>query len=474
MIDPMRVVILAACVACSAPATVSTVLTGTADNVVDVYVLDANGPVANAEVRVYGSKPRVCPCTDVDASEHVESAFPECTCPAAAAMWRETFARCASSAPLAVVRADPNGHVAVPASPGAMLHAIGPAGERWIAAPTQRSAITLELVSSRPPEIEIGGSQEQLRAAIVFADGHCAPLDHAGEVWVPRIPTPPEADAVIVAENADGFTLWQIGELWVDREDVEEAHMQIFASRPVEGTCTPNTVGRLDGPFQHLTTLVDATGHFRFAHVLGFNAEITCVDGTGAVLDRFAYDAWDDHLHTPMNHDCNPVNVVDASGHPIEGADVQGISLAGGPLGRGVSDARGHACVSQYADMLEVTAPASRGGACAGHERVQLAHAVGPQEVRLPVRELPRDRWSGRVVTKEHVPVPRAEVSVSGVELADHCKVSMYTIVRTHPDGTFELPELPRGKLEVWVHHPWYLQRSLELDSRAAPRELVV
>jgi len=186
---------------------------------------------------------------------------------------------------------------------------------------------------------------------------------------------------------------------------------------------------------------------------------------------------------------CGVVEVVYPDGRPVSGADVshyygdpdglEGMSGQAWTTGRD-----GRVCEERLLDSgyLEVQAPAPLGGWCAADER--LPYLTGPMprdgdpvtRVVLHMRWLRRVRLRGRVVSAAGEPVAGAIVAAQmifpdGTECNEGPELGG---TATAADGTFRLPPLPRGGVEVVIEKPGYGKRIVRLESKAAPRDLVI
>jgi hypothetical protein len=144
----------------------------------------------------------------------------------------------------------------------------------------------------------------------------------------------------------------------------------------------------------------------------------------------------------------------------------------------------GRVCEERLLDggFLEVQAPAPLGGWCAADERLPYLTAPASRDgdpvtrVVLHMRRLRRVRLRGRVVSAAGEPVAGASVDVqmifpAGTECNEGPELGGTT---TAADGTFRLPPLPRGGVEVGVQKPGYGKRIFRIESNDAPRDLVI
>ena len=186
---------------------------------------------------------------------------------------------------------------------------------------------------------------------------------------------------------------------------------------------------------------------------------------------------------------CGVVEVIYPDGRPVWGADVT--HYYGDPDGPGGTDGQawttgrdGRVCEERLLEsgFLEVQAPAALGGWCAADERLPYLTASARSDddpvtrVVLHMRWLRRVRLRGRVVSAAREPVAGASVDVQmifpdGTECNEGPELGGTT---TAADGTFRLPPLPRGGVEIGVQKPGYGKRIFRIESNHAPRDLVI
>ncbi|HEU0030002.1 MAG TPA: hypothetical protein VFQ53_05170 [Kofleriaceae bacterium] len=457
----------------------------------DGYVIDSDGPVANADVTLVATTPEPCPCGETDTSMYVDpNSIPSCACPAAYARWRERLAACNAPATLATTRTDARGHWSLAApSRGATLAVASGDRATWLAIPATRQRIALALGRAVSPRFRIAAPA--VRGALLFDDGHCVALRAEGDRWTTVSPVPAQ-DAVLVVE-APGYA--PAIRAWDGDDDVD---LPMFRDHPIAGRCEPTArTAELANPYQQLRVPVKR-GAYRFEHVVGTHSQIQCV-GADDTRSQWVYlpengeptEAFDDGLPSTASCDAaSRVVVTDLDGAPIADARVAldtdpGTSYASFHEGTGITDARGIACIEDLASggELAVTAPDARGGACAGSASVIVPRAAGqrpsePVRVKLSLRHIERATWRGRVVSTEGVPIPHAYIRLDNISIparagAEACDVSNGgDFFWTAADGTFELRDVVRGTAEVEIGHDWFTPLKTQIEVPSASRDL--
>jgi len=480
-------VLVAACQASAAPAPTPAQIDG--------FVIDEDGAAAGVDVALFAFKPAACPCPNVeptlsDGSGVGRGDLP-CQCPEAIAVWRDQLAHCEVGAPLAHARSDRRGHFAFPPLASATaIAATRPTGERWVAL-AARSGIALELADRAIAHVTIQGSDPATRAGILYPDGHCVPLDRVGSAWQSRRSVSDRADGVVVADGPTGFGAvnWT-PELGLTRE------LELVTTATVRGMCTrPDLEVRLAGPYQRIVGGADARGSFQLDGVFQLEAQVTCRDARGVLVDEFLYTP--EHGVVAVSpaerpYDCTPVRVVGAAGTPVADAQIWiedwrtpprmpfSPDRLEGSMAHGMTtDARGDACVDSW--DLSIDAPGRDGGACAAHRHLTIAGwwftwwaTLAPVPIELDIPALPRASWRGRIVNSEQLPVAGATVRIDQIRRPDRCEARVEQSVDSGADGSVALPALPLGMVTLEITHPWYAQQRFEIDDAGPPRDLVV
>jgi hypothetical protein len=386
-----------------------------------------------------------------------------------------------------VLRSDAQGHFSLDsAALGSMLEATANSGVQWLPAPVSADRISVELAASLTRTL-IANSSVELRAALLFEDGHCVPFGREGKTnrWSTVAPGPArEDDWPVLIVEATGFAT--IVRAWFDSERVLE--LSLHPAKPVIGACSGDRA-TLVNPFQSLVTRVDRAGQFAFTGVLDFDSDVRCLRG-GTTSQSWTYspeagltiDYDYDRAPAVSGDSCRNVHVVDRAGRPIAGAELRFDGTSGETYGLGgaltYADSRGMACVEDAYEggKIIVHPPPDRGGWCAGEAKVALAHESMQKSIRvvLDVRPLPRSRFRARLVSPEKLPIVGAHVAVREVHPAgaSGCSENPQSTVNTGPDGRFELPLLPNGRLKFFVQHHWYAAREIELTLPSSEREI--
>jgi hypothetical protein len=453
---------------------------------IDGWVLDASGPVAGAAVRSVALSKPACACKPKpDDTAAFDNSVPECACPEALASYRRRLASCQWPLPAReVMRSDARGHFSLDgAALGSVLEATTEHGVRWLAAPPGLDRIAVELAAPVTRRLRIDASAD-LRAALLFDDGHCVPFrrDGATNVWSTVAPAPArDEDAPILIIEADGFAT--IVRTW--HASAPELEFSLRPAKPVNGTCRGDRA-ELDNPFQRLVASGESAKRFSFTGALDLISKVRCLRGAD-VVDQWEYSPADGlrpgfRGGGIFGGSCHEVQVVDRAGLPIAGAELSFDRTPGAAFGMGstltFADSRGRACVADVHEGGEVVAhpPLDRGGWCAGEARVAVAREAlrKPIRITLEVQPLQRSPWRGRVLSPERLPIVGAHVAVRDLQPAEKsdCTERSEVQVRTGPDGMFELPPLPNGRLRLFVQHDWYAARELEIAVPSEEREI--
>lgn len=386
----------------------------------EVIVVDADGPVAGAEIRQVMIGP-------VAGSRH------------------QRLARCAAPAPVGgAIASDAAGRAALRRGAGATgLDVRHDGAVAWLPWPATDALVAIELTPAITPRVTIAGAAAgEIRGGFLFDDGHCVPLDRDrdGDGWRPRTPLP--------------------------RSDVSEGTLVIEAAghAPVAEPLVDEEVIAIE--------LVPATADDDLDEDADADADTD--------TDAAAADDDDDRAADDGRADCRPVLVVDAHDRPVAGAAV-GFFEEGHGGGFVIADRRGRACLAELhaGGDLMVEAPAAAGGACAGSTSMPVLRrdlAARPLRVRLDVTPLAHVAVRGRVVDAAGTPVAGAYVTVRDVQPQDAagCSTGGGVSTRTAVDGWFDLPPQPRGDLTLDVLHDWYAEQELTIASDGAARTIVL
>lgn len=441
--------------------------------------------MAGATVRLVALTPRPCPCAGQDGGYAHD--VPECACPAALAGWKQQLAACEWPPPaVAELTSDRRGQVSLTRGPSVTgIEVAHGDGVRWLAWPKTRGPIALALapasrplVTTKPRRLDVAG----MRAAVVFEDGHCVPLDRAGDAWKPRSALPRD-EGVLVVEAPGYRTL--VSSMYSD----ESMRVSLHPDGPITGECDGTTV-RLENPLQRLVARVDSSKRFSITGAIGMQAKVTCLKDADTVVGEWDWDPAEgltDELSGGsgfINAPCHDVKVVDAIHRPVAGAEVMFSYDAKAQGSEGTSattDARGIACLDALhaGGELHVFAPSELGGSCAGSASlvVQRRHLAssGPPTIRLRIQSLPGARTSGRVLSPDGAPVAGARVTVTAITTRQpDCSTSAGDAVTTDIDGTFTLAALPRGRFDVRVQHDWFVEREVTFENDGAADDIVL
>lgn len=482
----MRLVVLLGSMTCVIACSARPVATPASKvGAIDAWVIDAQGPVADAELRVVALAPMACPCPASDDEAGLGNEMPACACPAALARWRQRLASCAWPAPaIATLASDARGHVPLTAGAlGKSVEATGGSGVTWLTLPARADRIGIELAASTHRRLRFD-HDVAVKAALLFEDGHCVPLRRDDSTaWVTVAPVPKAEEWPVLVVEAPGFAT--IVRAWYEGDS--ELALPLHRAQPIAGTCAGDTV-TVENAFQQLAVRVDASKRFRIDGALDVESAVTCTKGEDVVEEWTFSPA--DGLNESANvyggligGGCHDVDVVDRAGRPIAGAEVSFMTSMGGGMSTGPSttaNERGRACVDDVhaGGELVVNAPLDRGGQCAGEVRLPVTqqHLARPIRVTLDVRKLARSRWRGRVLSPEKIPVAGAYVSVRDIapSAAPECSERGDASVKTAADGSFELPALPHGSALLAIQHDWYTEGAFSITVPGAERELVL
>jgi hypothetical protein len=451
---------------------------------IDAWVIDANGPVANADVRVVPYAGATCACTAKPDGDDpgFDNSLPECSCPEQLAALRARLATCAWPTPAtAVLRTESQGHIALePSALGSMLEATTTAGARWLALPARADRVAIEVKPASPRRFTVDNAID-VRAVLFFADGHCMPFRRdAAMRWVTVAPVPATDDWPVLVVDAPGFAT--IVRAWDESGD--DLDLALHRAMPVSGTCSGDRVV-LANPMQHVA-IAPRLGRFSIDGALDLQSHVTCFKGDDVVEEWLYAPATGLEEYGGMlggglgRGQCHDVDVVDRAGSPIAGAE---ISFDGDPGSQfssstlSYTNARGRACVDSVYEGgdLVVHAPLDRGGECAGKTtlRVTPRHMALPAiSVPLDVTPLRRERYRGRLISPEKIPVAGAAIAVRDVSPSTACSVRSDVIVTSGVDGAFELPLLPAGELTLNIQHDWYAEHELTVVNPSREREL--
>jgi hypothetical protein len=453
------------------------------------WVLDASGPVANADVRVVELAPMTCPCAPVEEPIGYGNEMPECHCPAALAMWQQRLAKCTwPTKSIQVVRTDKQGRVTLDRRVlGHSLEAWTPSGVKWLDVPAGADRVGIELAKPERPRL-IVDTPVELRAALMFDDGHCMPLGRdGGHGWIAAAPIYRRTDEfpTLVIE-AKGFAT--VVRTWYEDFD-EPLELALAKAQPIRGRCSGDHV-KVDNPFQHLVAPV-TRGAFHVDGIIDTETNVTCMRGSKLKNEwRFTHaDGLDEAvglIDGSFGGDCTDVVVVDRAGRPLADAGVDFFDTHGStPNGSwssgtsSVADTHGKACVSDMfaGGELVVHPPPARGGQCAGEVKLKVTDKLLAKPIRivLDVDALMRARWRGRLLSPEKVPVV-GSVTITDLEPSEvsQCSTNAELTVTSGPDGRFELPLVPQGKAKLEIEHPWYVPIELDVSVPGPERELVL
>src|SRR5262249_9777153 len=124
--------------------------------------------------------------------------------------------------------------------------------------------------------------------------------------------------------------------------------------------------------------------------------------------------------------------------------------------------------------------PFDQGGQCAGEAEVAVTEQTLKRPIRVVLRTTPlqRSRFRGRLLSPEKLPIVGAHVVAERVEPAGQSECTSDGGVdvsgTSGPDGAFELPPLPHGKVKLKVEHRWYPARQVEVAVPSREREIVL
>jgi hypothetical protein len=475
------VLLLVACRAQPAPLPASKV------GSIDAWVLDRDGRVADAEVRIVSLSSATCACKPKpDDGMGFENSVPECSCPEQLAAYRTRFASCTWPTPAsAVLRSDAAGHVPLDVRAlGAAVEATTPAGAKWLTLPERADRIALEVVPATRWRF-VTDNTSDLRAVLLFDDGHCLPFQREdATAWVTVAPVPKSDEWPVLVVEAPGFA--PIVRAWYESD--EELALALHRAQSVTGACPGDRV-ELTNPLQHIVVKPDHNG-FSIDGALDLQSQVTCFKSDD-VVEEWLYSP-EDGLEGfggvlmgggRLGGACHDVVVLDRAGRPIAGAEISFDHQPDHQFSHGSTGAatgtQGRACVQDLHEggELIVAAPFDHGGTCAGEVklRVTAQHMTKPAiTVRLDVEPLRRERYRGRVLSPERLPVAGARIAVRDVSPSADCSTRTDVAVTTGSDGRFELPLLPVGDLALDIQHAWYAQRAITVANPGREREIML
>jgi len=493
-------------------------------------VVNDEGPVSGADVRLTSVTPAPCPCPERPDWPQVGD-MPRCACPEAFAGWKARLAACTWPAPTTgVARSGDGGWFELRRSDSAnTLEAAGPNGLTWIAAPARGSLdVALELQPTVTPALTIvlpdgrpAADVPGLRGAFLFEDGHCVPLVRAAATWRSAAPLPASLDdgGAVVMVDAPGWT--PVVQDWDGPSD-EPLRLVLQPFTQISGLCN-RTYGIDDrGPFfagatlryegltQRITTRTDRRGRFWLGPIPRIPAFITC-ERTGTVLARWIFlpaGLWDsldtdwlEPQNLPETDDdeladddpgwapgdrearCAVVAVVDHEGHPVPDVDLafwfgdRQFDADGG----WTTNERGRVCAEELLERGRLLVRPPCGETLWVDHPAWTPRSGRPprSRVELPARPPPGPRADvrGRILSPERYPIADAAISWGEVEDADAedatCDVEEAEH-RSAADGTFVLRGIPHGRAILHVQHPWYADRDVEVSVPGPSPEIVV
>lgn len=470
------------------------------------WVLDADGPVADASVQLVALPDGACPCSTEETLEPFGNAYPTCNCPSALERLRERLDRCGrETRVLFRTKSDGSGRVEIPLRSNATaIEVSSPQGIAWVAIPETTREIALELQPIQAPRVTLSlpaasPADLEVRGALFFQDGHCVPLGKQEDLWLPIAPvTRAPDDEAIVLFDAPGYApavaSWYGG---------LEALALSLGWHEVGDVCSDEMVGvgpavgatvTYQAPLFHARTTTDARGRFSFRGVPHRPALVECrhrekvlaqwwFDPDRASWGRTAGAATSDDLDAlgPDAHGwqpgqeyahCHLIEVVDSKGKAVEGARViQWLSQMG--LSE-TTDIHGRTCMRglPYGGKLSVQAPELLGGPYAGSVETVIApwsptSGKPPRTlIRLKIEPVHRATFRGRLVTPEGLPVAGGHVYLDSIALARDPTggegVGVGRWATTEQDGTFDFGLVPMGTARLLIHHPWYAEKNLD------------
>ena len=469
MRGPLLAVVLTAC-ASPTPATPAAI--AKVDGL-DAWVMDADGPVADVEVRV------------------VPLARPD-----AQAGWRQRLAACTWPVePRQILRSDAHGHVRVVADAGSYgLEAITPSGLGWVVPPAGAERVAIELAEPITPRLVVDDSAE-LRATLLFEDGRCVPFRRAGtNAWVAAAPVPrAEAWPTLVVEAAG---VEPIVQEWYQAE--EELELELLDPDPTDSVvsyrtwrhgCREVEVVDLEGrPIAGASVVFDPRPNVNgLVHGGGDTDEHgrTCVEAVGAggeliahpPGDRGGWCAGEARLLVTAAHRTGPIRIVlpmraleratgrgrlvSPEGIPIAGAQITAGSQPSETPG--CSTGAGASTTTRVDGSFELP-PLPRGAVTLLIQHDWYTEREVTIAVPGPERPIVLDRgftWTGRVLDPDGTNIERCELFL-------HQPGDRHRTATCSPTG-FTFTRLVPGEAKVQVRidqHALGQHRTLERTLR--------
>ena len=393
--------------------------------------MDVDGPVADSEIRLVSLAPEPCPCSKV--SRYAVDL--PCACAKAMESWQRRLVHCAPATSLSHVRSDAHGRFELPLVKGGnALEVESAQGVRWMPLPQTKADVVLDLQASAKPRVRFSRSSKEpghdlpdLRAGLMFEDGHCVPLVHEQDIWAPATPVPvdPNRDLILVV---DGPGLAPAAHrIFHPRESELTLSTRSFTS--IVGGCSYSADSRKKNDMANasvtweslfhfpMRAIADGNGNFTWKNVPDQEATITC-KRAGRSTTRWLYrpdrglSILSQGLEERTSGSCDSgITILDSRGRPVRAAEV---TLWGSdPYEKGgggssenswETDRRGRVCTDELLDggFVLVHAPAALGGWCAGEKgwyQKRWRRSLGQSQmiqVTLKMRSFRRSGWRGR------------------------------------------------------------------------------